>query len=738
MRRSLTLIILATIGLVLLPATTNIGANAVPDSWTPHLWLAWPASVLLAAPMIYVEIRDRRRGHYPTTTVSDRAACDLATIVRKQWTDEASLRGLRSPEPIRIRWASTGRPVAAELWKVLDADGIGRPLQVRGNLHQVIEVFRQTSSRQLVILGEPGAGKSVLAMLFALGLPPDEPVPVLLAVSSWNPLQEDLHAWLDRRMVEEYSWLANSDVYGPDAAMRLITNKQVLPVLDGLDEMSDELRPIAVKALDRTVADRYPLVVTCRTTEYRNAVDRNGGFLAHAMVLEIQPVSIGDAVSFLTGADPRPERWQEFIDHLHTHPDGPLAHALRSPLMIDLARTVYNVPGGKPDEMLETANFPSQHDIENHLFDAFLRVTYQNLTTPPGSRPGAVLVPYAEKQARKWLRFIAGHLTASKEPEFAWWRLERAVSTPVRSTLAGILAALIFGFGGSYFGLVIGFTYAMAFGLAAGVASAFGRIREPSRVQVTFRGHGSSLLRRLTASLVVGFVMTLVVDTVNGMIVAATVAVALVTHLLLDSAPDAATAASPERALRQDRNGALLLGAALLFTFGVVPGILNDPAPTAWLPVTMTTRLTSTLASAVIGTVMGGFLFGRVGALTFGTAATIAEWIVGGGEFQGQDRLSTFVYIIVFGVGIGVLGVQTRAWGAFTLARLWLALCGRLPVRLMRFLRDAHLRGVLRQTGTMYQFRHEHLRTYITRSQRDAGTRTARSSAMERGDDIDQ
>jgi hypothetical protein len=45
-----------------------------------------------------------------------------------------------------------------------------------------------------VVLGEPAAGKSVVALLLTLGLLPDEPVPVLLTVSSWNPHQEDLRA----------------------------------------------------------------------------------------------------------------------------------------------------------------------------------------------------------------------------------------------------------------------------------------------------------------------------------------------------------------------------------------------------------------------------------------------------------------------------------------------------------------------------------------------------------------
>jgi hypothetical protein len=46
------------------------------------------------------------------------------------------------------------------------------------------------------------------------------------------------------------------------------------------------------------------------------------------------------------------------------------------------------------------------------------------------------------------------------------------------------------------------------------------------------------------------------------------------------------------------------------------------------------------------------------------------------------------------------------AWGSFALARGWLALRRRLPWRLMSFLADAHQRGVLRQAGAVYEFRH--------------------------------
>jgi hypothetical protein len=124
----------------------------------------------------------------------------------------------------------------------------------------------------LVVLGEPGAGKTVLAMLFTLGLladpEPNEPIPVLLPLSSWNPQREHLHTWLANKLLDDYPGLANTASYGPRAATRLIVGGRVLPVLDGLDETPPELHAAAINALDRAIAGGRPLMVTCRSTEY--------------------------------------------------------------------------------------------------------------------------------------------------------------------------------------------------------------------------------------------------------------------------------------------------------------------------------------------------------------------------------------------------------------------------------------------------------------------------------------
>lgn len=62
MRRSLiSLVMVLVIGLVLLPADSNIAVDALPATWQPWLGLAWPIGVVLAIPLIYGEIRARRQ-----------------------------------------------------------------------------------------------------------------------------------------------------------------------------------------------------------------------------------------------------------------------------------------------------------------------------------------------------------------------------------------------------------------------------------------------------------------------------------------------------------------------------------------------------------------------------------------------------------------------------------------------------------------------------------------------------
>jgi hypothetical protein len=67
------------------------------------------------------------------------------------------------------------------------------------------------------------------------------------------------------------------------------------------------------------------------------------------------------------------------------------------------------------------------------------------------------------------------------------------------------------------------------------------------------------------------------------------------------------------------------------------------------------------------------------------------------------------IMALMYGLADRLAGVTATAWGKFVVARAGLAASNRLPWRLMAFLDDAHRRGVLRQAGAIYQFRHARL-----------------------------
>jgi hypothetical protein len=73
---------------------------------------------------------------------------------------------------------------------------------------------------------------------------------------------------------------------------------------------------------------------------------------------------------------------------------------------------------------------------------------------------------------------------------------------------------------------------------------------------------------------------------------------------------------------------------------------------------------------------------------------------------------------LIGGIGASLgYGICFTAWGQWVLfARIVLPLTGRLPWTPVTFLEDAYQRGVLRQAGAVYQFRHARLQDRLCRN----------------------
>lgn len=132
----------------------------------------------------------------------------------------------------------------------------------------IIEVYDETDG-QLLLLGEPGSGKTTLLLQLARTLldraEVDElqPIPVVFNLSSWaQKKQETLTTWIVEELETRYK--INSPV-----GTEWIKANQILPLLDGLDEVANKAHEACAQAIIAYCKAGNPLVVCCRTNEYR-------------------------------------------------------------------------------------------------------------------------------------------------------------------------------------------------------------------------------------------------------------------------------------------------------------------------------------------------------------------------------------------------------------------------------------------------------------------------------------
>ncbi|MFD8073918.1 NACHT domain-containing protein [Streptomyces sp. NPDC059718] len=366
----------------------------------------------------------RREGTSDSTRPSsreriDRLATQLADAVQEQWQAEWRLRRLQDPAPLQVGWAS------ADPWLSDHQENIGGPDDLRARLEQITDVFAQVPSRRLVILGSPGSGKTVLTLRFTLDLlerrSPEDPIPVVFSLANWQPDRQGLQEWMAASLAATYP--------GATWGRELLSAGRVLPVLDGLDEIPSPMQAKAVLRLNAELDADSPALLTCRTQEYASVVAQGDVFTA-AAVVELQPVPFEDASEYLQRTA-RPMRapdgqrtthWRPILDEIRSTPDAPAARALgevlASPLMVAMARTVYEDTSSDPAELL-TPRFHSTAALEQHLLEAFVPAAFHNAPSVTGD------------DARRWLSFLAHHLQRHQTRDLAWWQMRRMLPKPL-------------------------------------------------------------------------------------------------------------------------------------------------------------------------------------------------------------------------------------------------------------------------------------------------------------------
>ena len=603
------------------------------------------------------------------------------------------MRRLNDPYPLPISWR-TADPSLTDSWDSLvklAIDGAGWPAPppwgtwatgpdgLSGKNDELVEMLARVPTGRLVVLGEPGSGKTMMMVRLVLDLLARRgsggPVPFLASVASWDPTAQDLRSWLGSQLMIDHPALAGplqEGIIQPTRAAALLTSGLILPILDGLDEISERVRGPAISRINDALRPGERIVVTCRSDEYREAVRPEAGVevtLRAAAAVQLRPLEADDIRRYLSDDAAGPvakARWGPVFAELGT--EAPAGQALSTPLMVGLARSIYNPRPGElagilpdPKELCSPA-LSDCSAVEALLFNAFVPAAYRH---SPVNR-------WNTQSVQKWLTFLALHLERRiTSPDLALWQLRLAFPRLtfafwlVIETLSGAATGFAAAIRGHTSMATTVFYVIVGAAIGAFIATVI-LIRQPLRPARGLRWRLPGM-RVLLIAVAAGSIIWISDQfspyyyQASGLAIWVGLTTFLGTWLITqEGAPlDIRSASSPRTVLARDRTVAIITG------------------------------------------VGGGFGLWVTFIFTAAVASLIAPNSI-------QSYAATTGIVVGFwpSVGVGIALALRTSWPYYALARLWLVLHRQLPLRLIDFLADAHRRGVLRQVGAVYQFRH--------------------------------
>lgn len=451
----------------------------------------------------------------------------LARVVSKQWTEEYNARKFHDWEyGLKVSWKAA-EPILMSPWErlvewavsgteapkgVRPAVWAGSAQELRGSDHELAAVLNRVPTGWLVVLGEPGYGKSMLMLRLVIDLigqrAPGAAVPVFVPMTTWDPAQDALEEWLGKQLSNDYPTILGASVPGEDGRRSriadLLARRKIVPILDGLDEMPLVLRWQAVDRLNESFArpDRpLRLVVTCRTTEYKALVNAPGepwNPVSGAAAVELQALDGAEVAQYLS-RDGNDVRWAGVVKEL-SDPTVPsaLRKALETPLYACLASAIYNprnMPGQAPEPDGLRTEFHDPASIRDHLMDGFIPSMY------PGERKAEERRAREEKRspgllpAERRLMFIASYLQARKSTTLEWWNLAGLAPGWLPATVVGVVGGMAVGIAaatGTHVGVGIG----VGLGTGMLIAEAIGLAVRHARQWLDKEGYERRFARR--------------------------------------------------------------------------------------------------------------------------------------------------------------------------------------------------------------------------------------------------
>jgi DNA polymerase III delta prime subunit len=336
--------------------------------------------------------------------------------VRTAWVDGVLEKSLHEQIPIVLGLENRSSAVASP-WNLdlINPDQSHQPLPAGTS---VIDIFDKLGEGgTLLILGEPGSGKTITLLQLARDLIAraeqeiDRRIPVVLNLSSWAAAKQTIYKWIVEELNSKYQ--VNRKI-----GQQWVEKQELLLLLDGLDEIRDlEKRNACVTALNAFQQEQATeMVVCCRVRDYEEL----GDHLKLQSALVLQPLTTDQIQAYL-------DRLQSNLTVLKTFliEDVTLQELAQSPLLLNIMVLAY--------QGIEVADIPVSIISSNRkkqLFDDYINRIFQ------GSRPRAYYFnyksqtkqAYSRPNATRWLIWISQQMVKYSQTIFLiekmqpyWW-----------------------------------------------------------------------------------------------------------------------------------------------------------------------------------------------------------------------------------------------------------------------------------------------------------------------------
>ena len=367
------------------------------------------------------------------------------------------------------------------------------------------------AGRTLLILGEPGTGKTVSLLKLAERLIKRTeqdlslPIPVVFNLSSWAIKRQNIADWL----VEE---LAIPSQYNVSKALgkQWIDQEDLILLLDGLDEVKAEYRNDCVRALNQFLEQHgiTETVVCSRVKDYQALSER----LQLLNAICIQPLSSEYISWYLDDIGKPLVGLKQLLQR-----DKELEEFARTPLIFSVMTIAYK------DYSLEALlqEMSVKEKRYERLFDNYIERMYSHRK---------LAKKYSKEKLKYWLTYLSKEIKYSSLSIFFIEKMQISWLINCREKWTyrisfGMLAALIVGIIFGTFGeLKIGLTFGLIGGLIGGLLNEIKTV-ESFRLSFAdkswkkfFKNMSDGLIRGLTFGLIGGLIGALEVGLISGLI----------------------------------------------------------------------------------------------------------------------------------------------------------------------------------------------------------------------------